>query len=691
MEFWWVSAFCLISAADAFTLRTHVHVPFDLAVLAASASALLVGTFLLLQFVQIGRLACLTLLGVQALDHLVQLFSGPREGSLWLHAAYPMGCAWMITYLQSPSTERLCCSARKTPDEKAPARSRTQFNLCLLDVLELSLGVVAAVLARLSGAPLGLAASTGVATYALYSLLLEEGARKQWQRWFPRIEPGFPPAEKHAWQQACRALSDRDMESVNFHLAMFSPEALAHKSTRLLSAVSDWTALVDNRPGDGARAFRRLMMDHDFKVTVIDAKTMTSFVTASNRDSLRVLIDARTALMDMLVAAGLDPASHFHNQADSILTRITGHAFAFNPGDNWAAWWDERRDDWTGDSAAVSIVARFIRLDCDAAADALAQKMAGPAEEPLLKELSAQILFLNGMQRALREKDPVDTFFRQPQRLLLYPECTDAFGLLHADSHVLENLGMPVRKVARRLMQRVLLVDYISDLWTRYPLELNLDMPWLLKTLTGRSFGRLRAREVFQKWWPTVRESYLRHDRAFCSGLTALAEHKDGDAEKHFRGALAEQPKELSSRYNLVLCLMQRQAHGEAAKLLQELTVLEPKESYWWLVLGEMHRNTNQSAHAHAAFRRALELGAHPPKVALHIGLTFARDRRYSEAITHLDRVLGSNPSPSKIEALVSQLENEGLWNLAGHYREEAFRRGLKVEGSDEIDGDLIA
>ena len=65
--------------------------------------------------------------------------------------------------------------------------------------------------------------------------------------------------------------------------------------------------------------------------------------------------------------------------------------------------------------------------------------------------------------------------------------------------------------------------------------------------------------------------------------------------------------------------------------------------------------------------------------------------RRFSEAITHLDRVLGSNPSPSKIEALVSQLENEGLWNLAGHYREEAFRRGLKVEGSDEVDGDLIA
>jgi tetratricopeptide (TPR) repeat protein len=332
-------------------------------------------------------------------------------------------------------------------------------------------------------------------------------------------------------------------------------------------------------------------------------------------------------------------------------------------------------------------------MDCDGAALKVAKMAAGRAEEPLLKELAAQVLFLNAMQQAIKEKEGIDAFFKQPQRLLLVPEFTDAFGLLHADSHVLENLGMSMPKVSRRLMLRVPLVDYIGKLWTRYPYELNADVPWLLKTLTGKNLGVLRAHAAFQKWWPAARESYVRHDRALSAGLQAAGAGKEAEAESHFRAALAEQPRELSSRYNLALCLLQRKAHGEAERLLQELTQLEPKESYWWLVLGQMHRNSNQSENAHAAFRRALELGAEAPKVAWHIGLTFARDRRDAEAIAHLDRVLGNNPSPSKIEALVSHLESEGLWKLAGHYREEAFRRGLSLSNdADESDGgDVMA
>jgi tetratricopeptide (TPR) repeat protein len=254
-----------------------------------------------------------------------------------------------------------------------------------------------------------------------------------------------------------------------------------------------------------------------------------------------------------------------------------------------------------------------------------------------------------------------------------------------------------MKKVTRRLLMRVPLLDYIAFLWERYPVELSSDMPWLIETLTGRKLGRLRAHAEFKKWWPAVRESYLRHDRAVCAGLTAMTAGKSVEAEPHFRSALAEQPLELASRYNLFLCLMQRRASSEAARVMHELTQLEPRESYWWLVLGEMHRNANQSEHAHAAFRRALELGAHAPKVAFHIGLTFARDARDNEAIAHLDRVLGANPSASRIEELVSQLENEGFWRLAGHYREEAFRRGLPFETGpsenhrEDADGDLIA
>lgn len=686
MEFWWVSAFCLIGASDALRLFRESKIPYDRTVLISAFCALVLFPTLLFAFSSIGRIGSIVLLSSQSIIHVLRLIKGPRTiDSTLVDILIPLSSVWLVSYLQSASTARLCTG--RSP-ELHDLRHFRQSNLSGLDLAELSIGAIVAAIAYTLGAPLDLAICSGFCIYAMYSVFIEEWARQHWVTVFPTIEARFPSGDRPHWRWACRACSKQDIEAARFHAGLFSGEARAHPAARLFSAMLDWNELLAQRPGDGYSLLRRIVFDHDFRPAPLERKRVAEFVDTVRPETVAGLINERSALVDDLVDAVQNPASYFHNQADRALTRITGQAFAFNTADSWATWWTFHRSDWHGDTGGVSLTVRLIRMDCDNAAFTLAKMSSGRAEEPLLKELAAQVLFLNAMQQAIKEKEGIDAFFKQPQRLLLVPEFTDAFGLLHADSHVLENLGMSGPKVSRRLMLRVPLVDYIGKLWTRYPNELNADMPWLLKTLTGKNLGVLRAHPSFQKWWPVVRESYVRHDRALSAGLQSASGGKESDAEVHFRAALAEQPRELSSRYNLALCLLQRQAHVEAERLLQELTQLEPKESYWWLVLGQMHRNSNQSENAHAAFRRALELGAEAPKVAWHIGLTFARDRRDTEAIAHLDRVLGNNPSPSKIDALVSHLESEGLWKLAGHYREEAFRRGLSLSNdADDSDG----
>ena len=673
IEFWWISAFSVLMAVDAYSLALK-QPPVDQAVLLSYASLYVLASAMLMAFTGIGRRFCIVLLGLEACNQSYLLFShiGPLQGLA--HNLMAQGfCMWMIFYLQSPSTVRLCSRVAETAATTPAAPS--QFDI--LEHVDLGLGFALGLGGVMLGLPAWLAGAIGMGAYVVSNLFMEDLVRR-WVELFTRCEPGFPKKDARFWRAACRSMARKDFTKARANINEVSEEAWKHSSTVLFVRMLGWYELLARDPGDGKTCLARAAYDHDWRPNEPARKLIQDYIECSNDEEIRELVDGRAALIEGLVKAGLQPGSFFHNRADRCLSRITGEAFAFNTRESWAAWWDDCGKNWTGDSGLVSLVSRLLRWDALAAAHVLANRTAGRAEEPLLKELTAQILFLNAMHKAIREREGVEPFIKQPQRMLLVPELSDAVGLLHADLQLLENLGMSLPVITRRLNLRVPLVDYISKLWDRYPNDLGADLPWLLQTLTGKNLGILRARAKFQAWWPNARASFLRHDRAIAIGLAALAVNDETGAEKAFRDALSEQPRGLSTRYNLAICVMRRKAHTEAAHLLKELTQLEPKEPYWWMVLGNIHRTVNKSEDAHAAFRRALELGYAPPKVALERGLTFARDQHDIEAIKQFDRALGKNPTAAKIETLVSALESEGLWKLAGHYREEAFRQSLR-------------
>ena len=685
MELWWISVYCLVRTVLLFSFLLHDGGVFrlgtDRALFFLYGSAIFFVPVLLLTLHPAGRLLGTIVLGVEAAEMARRMAEGVETGG-GVDAAPALalaGCLWLSIYLQRPATAKLFAGDSSRTEGAPPVSFASGFEW--FSLFDLTTALAAGCIARQFDAPVWLSITCGVAAYICYGIFLEDKLRQRWDSLFATIEPQFPEGDARGWRAACHALARNSLESSRKHFERMTREAKTHPAGRLFQIALEWHELLSRAPLNGREALRRTVFDHDFSPNDDDRKRIGKHIQRSHSDDFRSLSDERAELIESLVSAASNPASFFRIRADRMLSRITGETFAFNAPESWGTWWRNGSVNWSGDSGPLAIVARLVFRDCHAAAVDVARKVAGRAEEPLLIELTEQMRFFNAMREAAHGVGAPASFMNQPLQVLLVPEWADAAGWLHADSPILHNLGVSRRTAARRLALRVKLLDYAASLWNRYPADLNADLPWLLPLLAGKNFGVLRARVKFDAWWPKMRMTFLRHARAMNKGLGAFALGDVDAAEREFEIALRERPNELSARYNIALCRSKRGDRDGAERLLRSLASMEPKEPYWWMALGDLLRSGDKALAARAAYRRAQHLGASEGRVALHLGLTFAHEERDGEAMQLFDRALGKNPTASKLEALAMQLENEGCWKLAGHYREEALKRELDGPG----------
>ncbi|MEI6232666.1 MAG: tetratricopeptide repeat protein [Planctomycetota bacterium] len=695
IEFWWISAYCVARTVAVFSFLFHdadrlYSSALDRGIFFFYGSALFFVPALLFSFQTPGRWLGTIILGVEAVEMAHRMVESVEVGGgVEADAALAFaGCLWLSLFLQRASTARLFETDSSQTPTALPVSFAAGFNVpSLFDAL---VAFTVGASARVLGAPIEVAIATGIVAYIAYGIFFEEHIRSRWDSYFARIEPDFPESESRGWRGACSALAGNDLVAARSRFDTLSPDAQMHPAGRLFEMALEWHELLSHPPLNGREAFRRLVFDHDYLPEDEDRFCVGKYVQTCSVDDVQALALERAECVGALVLALSNPASFFRGRADRMLTRMTGESFAFNAPENWATWWRTSRTQWTGDAAPLGIVARLIFKDCHDASVAVAKLAAGRAEEPLVIELAEQMRFFNSMRAVANGVGAPASFMTEPLRVLLVPEWADAAGWLHADSPILPNLGVSRRAVARRLLMRPKLLDFVASFWKHYPADLNADLPWLLPLLTGKQFGMMRARSRFEAWWPQKRGTFLRHAKAMNEGLNSFVSGESSAAERAYELALIERPNDLSARYNLALCRSKRNDRDGAEQLLRELAGMEPKEPFWWMALGDLLRADNKALAARSAYRRAQDLGASEGRVALHVGLTFAHEDRNSEAMQLFERVLGQNPSASKLEALATQLEKEGCWKLAGHYREEALRRELDGPGgfTDNESGD---
>lgn len=682
VAFWWIAAFCVAQAVAVFNEYRIENGEFDRAIFWLHGSAFLFVPVLLLMRLRAGHWLATVLLGLEAVAQSHRLFeSYELRGTVETeNALLLLFTASMFAWLLRPA---VACEFEAVVEEVVvpvpEAAQPMHKNVSIFAALDFVLALIAGLAAGMLGAPLWLAFAAGVTIHYAAESNLEEWLRQCWELHLSRSEPGIPADSIKAWRAAARALSRNKLAEARKHFERMTALGRVHPSAHLFGQTLKWQEQLNRPPNSGREIFVRALLDHEYVPDDDARRKLHDFVRSASEDELREITGERAAFVERLCDAAATPGGFMYARAARVLARISGESYAFHASENWSDWWRVNHERWCGDAGPVAAAVRLMMRGCHDAAVEVARKTCLRAEEPLLLELAGQMQFVGAIRSSASMSRE---FMKAPLRVLLVPDYADAAGWLHADSPHLAEFGITPKALARRLLLRTKLIDYAASLWQRYPADLNEDLPGLLGMLAGKNFSLTPVR--FDAWWPEARDSQVRFARAFSSGLEAFERGAFTVAEDEFRRALFERPNDLSARYNLALCRIRTGDRAGAESLLRELTDLEPKESYWWMQLGDLHRSANQASSAREAYRRAQELGAAEGNVALHVGLTFAREERTREAIQQLDISLGKDPSPRKLESLASMLENEGFWKLAGHYREEALRRELGIKFEEE-------
>lgn len=109
-------------------------------------------------------------------------------------------------------------------------------------------------------------------------------------------------------------------------------------------------------------------------------------------------------------------------------------------------------------------------------------------------------------------------------------------------------------------------------------------------------------------------------------GIVSLVLNKSDDAERAFKLAVLQQPKDAISEMYLGHLLLKKGDYALAFKALSRATSLAPKEAYAWLNLGQVLYAQKLYAKARISLRKATELQPNLHSAWFELGSSFLRD-----------------------------------------------------------------
>jgi thioredoxin-like negative regulator of GroEL len=388
----------------------------------------------------------------------------------------------------------------------------------------------------------------------------------------------------------------------------------------------------------------------------------------------------RAALVDDLLADDARPIPIFPGQVDSRIQSMTGQLFLSHPEFQHREAWLKRRPLCTGDRARVWLTLRLWDAQCPEAAETAARA----AKDPGLVELA-------GLTARLESGGGAGVsdiwLVANALNLCLLPALSDAARLLYLDSPYLQGVG--TETVAARMTARIEVIALLRRLRDEYPAESCIETPWLLALFVGGPDGVPQRKAKFERWWAERRAGQLEFDGAFVSGLDAARKEDWVHAERAFAEAAKAWPGRTCAVYNHAFALLNLRRPREAEAIFMELAAKDKDEAVYWMRIGDARRMDDRPGKALEAYRVAARLGGLEEEVAFRMGMTLASEGKEDEAARQLDAATGPDADPEKLEELAAFLESQGIYRLAGRYREQAFLRRLgdkpdRKEGEEE-------
>lgn len=190
-------------------------------------------------------------------------------------------------------------------------------------------------------------------------------------------------------------------------------------------------------------------------------------------------------------------------------------------------------------------------------------------------------------------------------------------------------------------------------------------------------YGAGRLSEARQACSALLREAPRDARACAIAGMLAFTEGDATAAERHYRRAIALEPRLAEARFNWGNALLELGRPAEAVHQLRQAAELRPDLSQAHNNLGSALRALGDDAGAEASYRRALELSPRAAHVHRNLG-TVLRDRgAKSDALGCFERAAELRPDwPRALQSLATTAMELGRWSTAI----ESCRRWLSVQ-----------
>lgn len=133
-----------------------------------------------------------------------------------------------------------------------------------------------------------------------------------------------------------------------------------------------------------------------------------------------------------------------------------------------------------------------------------------------------------------------------------------------------------------------------------------------------------------------------------------------GQAEGYYRECLVRAPEQNECRYGLAVMLYRQGRRSEAAQMVDQWMVGQPRLALAYAADGWLWHQTGDLPRAQARLQQALELDPHEPHALTEMGTVFEEMHRPDRAVVLYEQALEQNPRQPEVAGRLNALLASG-------------------------------
>jgi len=361
-------------------------------------------------------------------------------------------------------------------------------------------------------------------------------------------------------------------------------------------------------------------------------QTLQREISEAASADLDVIAQDYINLIDVLVASLGDRNAPFAEEAEEILTFMTGRSYMLGARERFNAWWSILRPVLVRGGGAVLVGARLMQRDCYAEAHELLTRLSEDGmlsqEADTMRRASGFLALFSQSQWRLTSSD-IPRYFTQGYYYLAVE-----MGVLHFPTAELPEVvgccrrGKVIRDAKRRLVEDAL------QIWDTFGDELAPQMASLLKRLLEQKGRNCPLRlSYWRELWAERKDRFEKPIALLMDGAAAANAGDLGAAEQLFVQASKLQPQMSLPLVNLVHVRMHAGNVVQAKELAEEIQRRFPKDAHAMISLGRLYAmHMDDTAEAEKLFLKAYELADPPTEALICLGEIKLMEGHYIES-----------------------------------------------------------